>query len=414
MTMTQTKTRKRAILAGLFVILLSSVAACGGGEAGGTKQVNIALVVPLSGANASVGEQSRNAAQLAVDDINAKGGIKSLEGAKVNLVVADSTNDPQGARDTMERVLSQSEVSGVFGLDLSPLCAAALPVVVRKHVPVVSACISDKLVTADNGGYFFQIAPKGSAFGDMQVKFLEFLNKEYGMGITKAAILYVDNPYGQSTEQGIEDLAKKAGLSVVLKSAYPENITDASPLVANIQRSGAQVIFPVSYISDSELILSALRTAGNRALVVGGGAGFIWPPIGKALGDKVDGLTSVSSWNLTSKNVTSDPTLVDVTKRYQQKYDTFMPEQAGEAYAGIWALAEAANQAKSADAKKVREALATMDLKSGGATMMQPGEVKFDSNGANEKVSPVMIQWQHGVPQTVYPPELATAALQKP
>lgn len=407
--------KRRVILAGLVAVLLSAVAACGGGTTGSaTKQVNIALVVPLSGANASVGEQSRNAAQLAVNDINAKGGIKSLGGAKVHLVVDDATNDPQGARDSMERVLSHGDITGVFGLDLSPLCTAALPVFVRNHVPVVSSCISDKLVTPNNDGYFFQIAPKGSAFGEEQVKFLEFLNNKYHMGISKAAIVYVDNPYGQSTEQGIEDLAKKAGLSVVLKSAYPQNITDASPLVAKLQRSGAQVVFPVSYISDSELILSALRTADSRVLVVGGGAGFIWPPIGQALGVKVNGLTSVASWNLNSKNVTSNSTLVEVTKRYQQKYHTFMPEQAGEAYAGIWALAEAANQAKSSDSKKVRDALANIDIKSGGATMMQPGEIKFDNTGANKLVTPVMIQWQHGVPQTVYPPDLATAALQKP
>jgi ABC-type branched-subunit amino acid transport system substrate-binding protein len=100
---------------------------------------------------------------------------------------------------------------------------------------VVTSAISDALVTSNSGGYLFQIAPKGSPFGNQEVQFLQFLNERYKMEITKAAILYVNNPYGIATEKGIEQLAQKAGLEIVLNSAYPESITDASPLVSKIQ-----------------------------------------------------------------------------------------------------------------------------------------------------------------------------------
>jgi branched-chain amino acid transport system substrate-binding protein len=384
------------------------------GPACAADKVDIAIIVPLSGANASVGEQAVNAAKLAVEDINGAGGIKSLGGAKVNLIVADATNDPQGAINTTERVLSQNKVAGVYGLALSPLTTAALPAFVKHHVPVITSAISDTLVTPSNGGYLFQIAPKGSAFGNQQVEFLKFLNAKYKMGVTKAAILYVNNPYGIATEKGIEQLAEKAGLQIVLKSAYPAEIADASPLVSKIEQSGAQVLFPVSYISDASLILTALRSANSHVLVVGGGAGFIWPPIGQSLGDKVNGLTSVASWNLDSKNVKADPKLVEVTKRYAAAYGTFMPEQAGEAYAGVSALAAAIEAAKSADPAKVRDALAAIDVKSGGGALMQPGEVAFDASGANRHVQPVMIQWQGGVPHTVFPESVATSEVTKP
>lgn len=408
--------RGTCVIAGLSVLSLVA-AGCGAGAAGagsGKNEVTFGLIVPLSGANASVGEQSRHAAELAVADINKAGGIKSLGGAKVKLKVADATNDPQAARNAAERVLSQGGISGAFGLDLSPLCTAALPVFIRKHVPLVGSCIADSLVTAENGGYYFQISPKGSAFGEQQVKFLTFLNTKYKMGLTKAAILYVDNPYGQSTEVGIEKFTTAAGLDIVLKSAYPETITDASPLATKVNASGAQVLFLASYIADSEQILSALSAANSRALVIGGGSGFIWPPIGKALGDKVNGIISVSSWNFDAKSITKDKDLVDVTTRFQKKYGTFMPEKSGLAYAGIWALARAAEKAKSADSKKVRDALSTIDITDGAATLMQPGEVRFGTNGANPLVEPVMIQWQNGVPKSVFPPDLATAEVQRP
>ena len=390
------------------------VAALGGVSTYAADQIDIAIIVPLSGPNASVGEQAVNAAKLAVADVNNQGGIKSLGGAKLNLIIADATNDPQGAINTSERVLSQSKVAGAYGLALSPLTTAALPAFVKHHVPVITSAISDTLVTPNNGGYLFQIAPKGSAFGNQQVEFLKFLNTTYKMGITKAAILYVNNPYGIATKKGVEQLATKAGLEIVLNSAYPADITDASPLVSKIEQSGAQVLFPVSYISDSSLLLTALRSANSHVLVIGGGAGFIWPPIGKSLGDKVNGLTSVASWNLNSKNVNADPKLVDVTQRYAKAYGTFMPEQAGEAYAGLSVLAAAIEAAKSADPAKVRDALAAMDLKSGGGSLMQPGEVAFDANGANRHVKPVMIQWQGGVPHTVFPEDVATSKVVKP
>jgi branched-chain amino acid transport system substrate-binding protein len=120
------------------------------------------------------------------------------------------------------------------------------------------------LVTSNNHGFLFQIAPKGSAFGNQQVEFLKYLNDQYKMGITKAAILYVNNPYGQATQKGIVELAQKAGLEIVLNSAYPDNITDASPLVSKIEQSGAQVVFLVSYITDAGLILTALRSAESQ------------------------------------------------------------------------------------------------------------------------------------------------------
>ena len=139
-------------------------------------------------------------------------------------------------------------------------------------MPVITSAISDTLVTPNNGGYLFQIAPKGSAFGNQQVEFLKFLNDKYKIGIAKAAMVYVNNPYGIATQKGIEQLAEKAGLQIVSNSAYPADITDASPLVSEVEESGAQVLFPVSYISNSSLILTALRSANSHVLVIGGKA----------------------------------------------------------------------------------------------------------------------------------------------
>ena len=76
------------------------------------------------------------------------------------------------------------------------------------------------------------------------------------------------------------------------------------------------------------MLLTGLRSADSHVLVIGAGGGFIWPPIGKALGENVDGLISAAMWNFDSKPINDDPKLLAVTQRYVKAYGTFMPRPA--------------------------------------------------------------------------------------
>ena len=77
--------------------------------------VNVGVIVPLSGANAQFGINSRNGIQLVADEINAAGGIQSLGGAPINLVIADSTSTPSTAASVAQRMMSQNNVVAVLG-----------------------------------------------------------------------------------------------------------------------------------------------------------------------------------------------------------------------------------------------------------------------------------------------------------
>ena len=377
-------------------------------------KVNIAVVLPMSGPNGTVGEMDVNAMKLAVADINNSGGIKSLNGAILNPIVADSTNDAQGAITTAGRVLAQNTVSAAYGVAISPLTAAALSAFIKHHVPLLTTATADSLVTPDNGGYLFQLPATSRAYAQLEVNFLHYLNDKFGMRIDKAIILYANNPSGFEVQKGIKAVAEKGGLHVVLDSPFKEGITDASPLVSKVQQSGAQVLFPHAMVEDAGLLLTALRGADSHVLVIGAGGGFIWPPIGKALGDKVNGVISAASWNFDSKPISENPALLAVTKRYLETYGTFMPEQAGETYAAMWVLAAALEAAGSTDPAKVREALAKIHITTGGAMLMGPGGVAFGPNGASLYSTPVIIQWQGGIPRVVYPEALATAKVVRP
>lgn len=387
----------------LLVVALAVVALSATAVLAAPKVVKIGFLNPLSGKDADAGQQDLNAARLAVDDINKAGGIKSLGGAKVELVVADTTSDPKQATSVAERLFSAGGLAGAVGTGISGLTMPIQPLAERHRIPILTNSINDN-ITSQGYSFTFQVTPKGSQFGHTQVEFFKYLTSKFGLKAKKAAIVYEDSGYGVSTAKGVKDIAEGAGLDVVMYESYPHGFTDAGPLVTKIKSSGATIVFPVAYTTDAILIINTMKSMRFSPMIIGGGAGFLWPAFGEALGENVNGFVSVASWNWDSKNIAGNPQMADVPKRYEQRFKTFMTEHAGPTYTAVRLIAEAVNQAKSADPLKVREALSKMDFKKGSyGQLMQPGGVKFDANGWNSGVHPVMIQWQGGKPRTVFP-----------
>jgi branched-chain amino acid transport system substrate-binding protein len=384
---------------GLAVALVSPALAA--------EDVQIALFAMLSGPGAAMGKMSRDGAEMAAEDINASGGIKALGGAKIKLVVADVTSNAAQGPSVTERTLSTGTISAAVGYGASQMTLTSLPVIEKSQVPLVTSSISDK-ITQQGYKYVFEICPKGSQFGATQVYFLTYLRKKYSLPIKQVGFVYENTAYGTSTAEGLKETAVKEGYKIGLFEAYDAKFTDASPLVTKIKASGVDVIFPVSYTTDAELIISTMQAMRVNSLVIGGGAGFIWPDIYKSLGDKINGVFSVGSWSWDSKNIMSDPQRRSVVERYKKKFGTFMPEQAGEHYAMVWTLKDAMEKARSTNPKKIRDTLASIEITRGLAAIMQPGKIKFDKTGWNLYVHPTIIQWQQGEPRTVYPEEDAT------
>lgn len=408
----KTNSKSLSLLLVGTMLFTSVLSGCSSKQAGtsSVKTVKIAFLNPLSGGNADAGKQDLDAAKLAVDDINAAGGIKSLGGAKVELVVSDTTSDPTQAKSVAERTFSSGDISGVVGTGISGLTLPILPILEKNQIPAVTNSISND-ITKQGYKYIFETVPKGSMFGNTQVEFLKYLNTQYNLGITKVAIVYENSAYGVSTAKGVRDIAKNAGLDVVVDQSYPAGFTDASALVTSLKSSGAKAVFPVSYTNDAKLIISTMKSMNYSPLILGGGAGFLWPAFAKALGSDVNGFISVGSWNWDSKNISQNSELAKITSAFETKYGYYMTEHAGPTYTAVRLIAAAVEKAASSDSKKVRDALAQMDITSGPESLMQPGKLKFDETGWNMNVHPVMIQWQDGKPRTVFPLEDANAKL---
>lgn len=361
--------------------------------------VKLGVILPMSGPNAAFGNTSLNGIKLAVDEFNAKGGVKSLGGAKVELVVADIPQ-PNAAAATTQRLISQERVSGVIGSFVSSVTIAASEVTERAGVPLITFAFADEITSR---GYknVFQVSPKGSAVGRAQFDYALALSKQAGDPVKKIAILYEDTAYGTAQAKGLREGAKAAGVEVVVDEAYPLGITDATPLVNKVRGSGAQMVFPVSYLNDSLLIIRTLRQQNLNIPTVGGAAGYIIPDFKKGLGEYAENVLSIASANYDMAK--------SIGERYKARYGAYMPHDALIFGAAAEAMMQAVDQARSDDPAKVRDALSKIKYCDGIAKGIPAGCVQFDQAGAAVGAKPVMVQWRGNDLATVYPSELAKA-----
>ena len=136
--------------------------------------------------------------------------------------------------------------------------------------------------------------------------------------MTKVGIIYEDTDYGISTAQGNLELAKSAGLEVVFNESFPANGSDVSSLITNLKASGAEMVLPVAFTQDAKLIFNTMSSMDYHPLILGGGAGFLYPSFAEELGDAVDGVLSVASLNWDSTSFSGD--FAEVARQFEEKY----------------------------------------------------------------------------------------------
>lgn len=398
---TRTQLRRKAVVL-LTVSGLISLAACGqGGSSPGADSakgdIPVALVYPTSGVWKTQGENSVRGAQLAIEDINAAGGV--LGGRKLVAKVADAGNDPQAAASAARQLLQQNKVAALLGAYLSGYTLTVSTVAEQAKVPDVTQSFSDELV---NRGYkyTFKTTPTAKAFSTSVFSYLVDMYKAAGKPIPSAAILASDDASGQQQYAAAIAAAPQAGFKVPLQLQFPANVTDTSALVNRIVAAKPEILLLNGPDLAEIQIVKAMRAMGVDIPVVGlGGAGVTTQAFVDALGSGVDGVLATVPYN-----GDVSPKAEDVAKRYLAKNGgTFMPAESGTAYMGAMLVAAAIDKAGSADAQKVADALRGLELKDGAATQYPGGVIKFNDKGLNESAYPLMIQYQNGKPATVWP-----------
>jgi len=374
------------------------------------KEVKVGLIAPMSGPWARQGDLMVKGANLAIENVNKAGGIKSLGGAKLKLLVFDAGDSVEKAKNAAQRMIAQEpDLVGATGAWLSSFTLGVTEVTERAELPVLTLSYSD-LITARGFKFVFQTSPTGGAQANAALPALVKLAETATGKSPKTVAIVMDNTAAPVSfakpmrEGGIA----KLGLKLVVDETFTPPLSDATPLIQKVRstRPDLLLLLPTA-ISDDKMCLEKLHEFGlgrGRVPVISNGAHIGAPDMLKNLGkDLLEGvMTVVANWGAKGQE--------DIMKEFVAKTgEPWITQDSISTYGDILILAEALEKAGVADRRKVAEAIRNMDTREGPARYFPGGRVKFDENGRRVGADVVIVQWQNGVPVTVYPPSSAVA-----
>lgn len=402
---------KRRTLLKFGGLLTASVLALGlpvpGAQAQQSKEVKVGLLVPLSGLYARPGAVMRMGAEMAVERINAQGGIKSLGGAKISLVVLDSGDTTERAKNAALRMVAEHpDMVAASGSYLSSFTLAVTEVTERAELPMLTLSYSD-LITSRGFKYVFQTSATAGSQAEQSLPVVLKLAQSSGAQPKTVAIV-TDNTGASvaSVKPMRERLLKELGLQLVVDETFTPPLSDATSLIQKIRAARPDLLFFLpTVISDAKLVLEKMNEFGmgqGRIPVISFGIAMFEPDMLKTMSPQLlDGMMgAVGSWG--SKG--HEDLMAELKTKYNEPW---MTQNVISTYADMWVIKEALEHSGKADRKAVGDALHNINL---GPSKYYPGGlIKFDENGRRIDAGLTIIQWQNGVPVTVFPPDLAVA-----
>ena len=373
--------------------------------------VNIGLLAPFSGPWAEHGKNMRDGAEMAIEDINAKGGIQALGGAKLNLVVADTGPSVETTTNAAQRLLSQEHLSAFMCCFLSSFSLAASEIGERQHVPMLTFSFSDQLISR---GYKYIFRDSSGANTQVRtvIKLLEDQAQTVGRTIKTAALIGDNTAASVAYFKSLNEALPESDVSIVLNKVWTPPLTDAIPVALAARDANPDIIFiNATTFDDSVAIIRGFNAAGVKKLMVGNGAQYITPQYFEAMGaEQLEGLTATQGTAITKVSFAAD-----FLKRYQAR--TKIPwttHDTTSLYSETWIIKDGLEKAGSADPTKVRDAISANEITAPPPTAFVGSAVKFDANGQNSLAPPFLLQWQNGIPVVVTPAEFAVAPLKWP
>jgi len=436
----KSKKTQRLVALLLAVLMVAALAACGGGGGNdaatpapeatpappteGTTEtpdsdvapVQIGIVMPLTGVNADQGVFNVDGARLGADWINERGGIQSLGGAMIELVIYDNESDPDRSRMVVERMVDENpDLMAAHGAAASSFVIPMLPIFERAGLPFLTAQTS-QAITAQDYEYVFAYAAQSPGFAAAQIGILEWINEEFGTDLVRIGIVYEDSEWGLTNSAAARDLIEQMpNFELAFDQSFTPGAADLSPIVVGLVNADVEVIFPSVYTQDARLLFNTMNAFDYHPLIVGGGAGVLFPGFAEDLGELVNGIISVASHNFDAATIVNNPNpeIANIYQAFEARFGYMMPEQAVSAFGAVYMIAAALEETGSRDRTELMHAIRALDI----SALTPGGRMNFAANGFNENSVAVMVQWQlsdDGVfrPRTVFPTSEATVEFQ--
>ena len=326
----------------------------GSETSGGT--VKIGLVTAVTGSNSLVGEEATEAANLAISEINAAGGVN---GQQLELVITDEVDNLEMSVLATQELLSNDEVSAIVGSMYSAYCIAAMPSVAEVGMPYISMGGSVG-VSEEQNPYTWQVRPLDTAQGAVLADYV--VNT---LGCSKPAIMHST----QSTFQSLADqtIAALNDLGVEVPSGsifgFPEEESNYSPYISQVMDGDFDCLIALANQAPSAVICQQVQAAGltSDMMPLVGSTSFCSNVCITNAGSAADGWYSISDWCPGGSN--------DVAAAFEEAYTTAYPERAISdlaascVYDAVYVLAEAMKIAgTNTDREAINNAMQEIDF----------------------------------------------------
>src|SRR3990172_1372926 len=296
-------TMKRLLSLAALVGAAVSIAGCGGGEDDNTTPV--AIVGPVTGQYASFGAQMQNGGEMAVEDINAAGGVL---GKKLDLDIGDDACDPKQAVAVANQ-MTGNNVALVAGHYCSGSSIPASKVYAEANMVQISPASTNPAFTDDRAGpNIYRVCGRDDQQGSVAGKYLaaHFADKNIAIIDDKTA-------YGKGLADETKKAMNAAGKQEVMTESYTAAEKDYSALVSKLKQANIDVIYFGGYHTEAGLIIRQMRDQGMNTILMGGDA-LITQEFWTITGDAGEGTLMTFS-----PDPRKNPAAAEVVKRFQDK-----------------------------------------------------------------------------------------------
>lgn len=399
--------RKLAGVATL-VAVVTGLAACGTDDEGGSgsnpDQIVIGSIHPLTGSLAGVGQLMDDGAKLAVEDINADGGIEALGGAELVLSSGDSRGEAETGQTEAQRLIDEGAVA-LVGTYQSDVTLNVASVAERSRVPLVIDVAVDDQILEQDYQYSFRIQPDATAMGTDGADRLVEIAEAAGEEVETVSYIHEEGSFGTSVYEAFVEEAESLGIEVVSEVTYsPANFSDATTQVREAAAADPDVIVGTGYYPDQLLVARAVRQLGPDIDALYGVANGAFDD------ENFPGDAGPAGQDVLSANYHYDAAndrTQDVRERFEAEYGAPMQTASVLSYQAVELIAQALEEAESADPEDVREAIAGISLDD--PLLAFDGPIEFDETGQNTNATVVVMQVQGDVVEQVAPDEFVTS-----
>ena len=312
----------------LLTMILSG---CGSNDkpaATGNVQIKIGLIEPRTGPLAPLGTAEYEAAMMAIQMVNEKGGVMGKY--KIDVVSADSQSSPATGASEAERLITMEKCQVILGSYSSAIAASISEVCERNKVPLWEMSGAADNITTKGYKYTFRNEAMASSWGAASV---EMIAKNAPAALGKdikditVAIIHEDGPYGTAVAAGNREWAKKSGFNVVIDEGYSSKTLDLSNIIMKLKQANPDVLLLTSYVTDGILFNRQAKELGYKVkILITHSGGHSVQAFVDGVGKDADMLLTVDPVPVDFKRSAVSPELAtlyeEFVKRWTEKFKT--------------------------------------------------------------------------------------------